>query len=150
MSQHESDAMWKLYMKDAGIAIQTTHERLKASMAADNDHKVYIGTVRYIDYDSEGIPEGNSLWPFVHKRASFRHQGEVRAIIRTAIPFGEESGPPPAHGIAVPVNIDMLVEQVFVAPKTEPWVVQVIQSLLGHYGLHREVQPSALSEDPTF
>jgi hypothetical protein len=27
------------------------------------------------------MPEGNTLWPFLHKRSSFAHENEVRAVI---------------------------------------------------------------------
>jgi hypothetical protein len=151
MDQHESDAMWKLYMKDAGIAIQTTFERLQASMAEDQEHAVYVGKVRYIDYDAEEMPENNLYWPFLHKRASFRHENEVRAILPATMPLttglNSASTPP---GVCVPVSIEQLIEKIFVAPMTPIWVTQVIQSVLERFGLRRTLQQSALSQDPAF
>ena len=37
--------------------------------------------VKYIDYDTEFIDSGNFLGPFVHKRKSFAHEQEVRALV---------------------------------------------------------------------
>jgi hypothetical protein len=151
MDQHESDAMWKLYMKaNTGIAIQTTLGRLKESMTGDKDHKVCIGKVRYIDYDTEEIPENNAFWPFLHKRASFRHESEVRAILFGAFPLATQSTAAPAAGVEVPVSIDVLIERVYVAPMTPTWVAQVIKSVLERFGLQEELQQSSLSEAPIF
>lgn len=81
ISEHESAAMWKLYLKsDEGVAIQSTFKRLVESF---NDYlkDVYIGKVKYIDYKTDLIPEGNLFFPYLHKRKSFEYEHELRAII---------------------------------------------------------------------
>ena len=88
-NKHESAAMWKLYLKsDEGIAIQTTFDRLKRAFALYGDRPVFIGQVRYLDYEKEFIPESNSFSPLLHKRRSFAHENEVRAIIDALGPGG--------------------------------------------------------------
>jgi hypothetical protein len=62
MNEHESAAMWKLYLKsDEGIAIQSTYRKLRESIT--DDEKVYLGVVKYIDYEKEWIDAGNSFSP---------------------------------------------------------------------------------------
>lgn len=36
--------------------------------------------IKYIDYKKDWIPEKNMFYPFVHKRKSYEHEKEVRAI----------------------------------------------------------------------
>jgi hypothetical protein len=150
MNQAESPAMWKLYVKsDAGIAIQTTFERLKDSMAGDKEHRVYIGRVRYIDYDTEWMPEDNSFWPFLHKRASFAYENEVRAVMQDVGAAAPQADASP-HGVLVPVDIDRLIENVFIAPTTPEWTTQVIHSVLTRFGLTIVPRQSSLDDDPVF
>jgi hypothetical protein len=80
MSDYESAAMWKLYLRDHGVAIQTTFQALTASLASEEDG--YVGLVKYIDFQTALIPENNAFWPFVHKRRSFDFEHEVRAVIQ--------------------------------------------------------------------
>lgn len=79
-NEHESAAMWKLYLKsDEGIAIQSTYKRLKESIIDDED--VLIGKVNYIDYETDIIDPNNQYGSLIHKRKSFEHEKEIRAVI---------------------------------------------------------------------
>jgi hypothetical protein len=74
MNPYESAAMWKLYARtDEAVAIQSTYTRLRAALPDD----AYVGVVKYIDYDTDSIPEDNVFWPYVHKRKSFEHEKEL-------------------------------------------------------------------------
>ena len=42
--------------------------------------------VKYVDYDKVPIALGNHFFPFVHKRLSFAHETELRAIIWSGSP----------------------------------------------------------------
>jgi len=80
-SDFESAAMWSLYLRSGdGIAIQTTFDSLRSALAPAED-PVMLGLVKYIDYAQTPIPEGNVFWPFVHKRQSYEHEREVRAVV---------------------------------------------------------------------
>ena len=78
MNEGGSAAMWQLYSKtNEAVALKSTFFRL----ANELDEKTYIGLVDYIDFENAGLPEGNTLYPYVHKRLSFSHEKEVRAVI---------------------------------------------------------------------
>jgi hypothetical protein len=82
MNGYESAAMWKLYAnanQDEAIAIQSTYSQLEAALSVYDE--IYIGVVRYIDYDTDIIPPHNTLFPLIHKRKSFEYEHEVRAVI---------------------------------------------------------------------
>jgi hypothetical protein len=61
--------------------LQTTFDRLKRAFIPYTERHVYIGRVRYLDYEREFIPAGNILAPFLYKRKSFSHENEVRAVM---------------------------------------------------------------------
>ena len=78
INNHESASMWKLYTKsNEAVAIKSKFVSLKNLLPGN----VHFGKVRYVDYKREWMPEGNFLYPFVHKRKSFEHENELRAII---------------------------------------------------------------------
>ena len=77
MNEVESVAMWQLYAKSSeAVAIQSTYQDLHRLLPNDT----YIGVVKYIDYKTQWMPEGNAFYPYVHKRRSFEHERELRAI----------------------------------------------------------------------
>ena len=82
LSPHESAAMWKLYIyAHQGIAICSSVSRLIHSFPNDDKSLlVHVGMVSYIDFDTEPIPSGNYLTPFIYKRNSFEHERELRAV----------------------------------------------------------------------
>jgi hypothetical protein len=151
MNQYESAAMWKLYLKsDEGIAIQSTYSKLKRSLI--DEEKVHIGVVRYIDYEEEWIDASNLFSPFIHKRKSFEHEQEVRAIV-TKWPTGE-----PADfskdtincGLKIKTDIKTLVEQIYVAPSAPDWFAELVKAVVTRYGYDFEVVHSRLDDKPLF
>src|SRR5687767_12683809 len=57
LAEYESAAMWKLYSHGTnGVAIQTTFDRLVDSLR-ETDRDVYVGQVRYIDYECDSFPD---------------------------------------------------------------------------------------------
>jgi len=78
-NEYESAAMWKLYTQtNEAVAIETDYETL-ASVLPNN---TLLGMVSYIDYEIEPLSERNCFYLFTHKRKSFEHEREVRAIIQ--------------------------------------------------------------------
>lgn len=149
MNEFESAAMWKLYAKtDEAIAVQSTYQRLTTVLPDDS----YIGQVTYLDYETEWVSEGNSFYPFVHKRKSFEHEREVRAVIQE-LPFEGENldrakdGPP---GKLVPVDLGMLIERVFVAPTSPNWFLRLVQDVTVKYELTQQATRSALDQEPFY
>jgi hypothetical protein len=145
----ESAAMWRLYARtNDAIAIQTTYSRLRRQLPAD----VYIGMVEYMDYDSEWLPEGHTLFPFVHKRKSFEHERELRAI----------SQPLPNARVALDtdqwdtekyqtVALPELVERVCVAPTAPAWFRRTVESVTRRYGFASiYVSQSSLDDAPVY
>jgi hypothetical protein len=82
------------------------------------------------------IPPDDLFSPFLHKRRSFEHEREIRAIIARYPPVEDLLDPPPsAPGTAVPVDLDELVEAIRVAPLSPSWYFEVVMGTAVSYGL---------------
>ena len=74
--------MWDLYIKGTeGVAIQSTFRSLTESFSLHADDSIFVGEVSYIDYENDWMPEGNLFYAFMHKRKSFEHERELRALL---------------------------------------------------------------------
>ena len=154
INEFESAAMWKLYLKsEEGVAIQSTFKRLAESIAGYEENDVYIGKVKYIDYENDPIPESNLFYPFVHKRKSFQHEQELRAVIfKFPSKFSTITSNVAtfSDGIYVPVNLNTLIEKAFVSPTAENWFGDLVKSIAERYDFKKAITKSNLSDDPIY
>ncbi len=155
MNENESAAMWRLYVKnDAGVAVQSTYSRLRE--AFNGRDAVYLGPVRYIDYDRDLIdmPYGyDTLCAYIHKRKSFEHEREIRAVVTKEAKVDGEidwGSNVLSGGLKQPVDMDILVEHVYVAPTAPEWFADLVRSVVANYGYNFTVSPSKLSQGPIF
>jgi hypothetical protein len=150
MNEHESAAMWSLYLRsnEGVFCIQTTYRRLRSCLPKC----VFIGQVNYIDYQTAFSPQ-NTFNFIMHKRKSFEHEGELRAL------FWEVDGAPEsqpyktkieAAGMWIEVDLPSLIERVYISPAAEPWLARVIQEVTAKYDLHVPIPQSALVGSPLY
>jgi len=155
MSDHESAALWVQYLQSPeGVAIQSTFGRLTESFVAGGDRPVYVGTVHYIDYETDLVPVSNAMYPFLYKRKSFEHEHEVRAVI-FKIPTEDgkinwEFEPFESGGEYVSIDIDRLIEAIYVSPTAPGWFKVLVESVVARYGLDTPVINSSLADRPVF
>ncbi len=167
MNDFESAAMWNLYLKsNVGVAIQSTFKRLKESFLNHTEPTVYIGTVNYINYETErtkikfvsfetkaNTPESYLFRSFLLKRKSFEHERELRAIIHkfptkdNKIDYTQE---PFNDGAYIRVNLNTLIEKIFVSPTAPKWFNDLVNSIIKKYNLKKEVIKSSLAEGPVY
>ena len=146
MGEFESAAMWRLYAREQdGIAIKVVFSDFKSSLVGDQD--VYAGVIQYRDYRTSAIPHGNLFLPLIHKRISFQHEREIRALCLSK--FAQEAQGEP-NGCYCRVDLSKLVGEIVVAPFAEDWFVDLVRSLAHRYGLGDRVRRSTLSDTPTF
>ncbi|MGI4976792.1 MAG: hypothetical protein ACRYG6_07600 [Janthinobacterium lividum] len=157
MNEHESAAMWGLYSSTSdSICIKTTYRQLAAILP----QWVFLGKVQYIDYRFSAFHAGNSLNAFVRKRMSYAHERELRAVVynRPAdtgfhecvdqyVQFDERGT---AVGISIPMNINGLINEICVNPKSPLWFLNVVNDILGKYEMGLSAINSELSARPLF
>ena len=171
-SEIELDALWGRYVRsDAGIAIRSSFRRLTMSFGPPlparreraegaaprrrrgaSDSRL-VGRVAYVDYATAAWPPGNTYWPYVHKRLSFQHENEVRAVIsqwptnENGIDF--DAATPP--GLNVAVDIRQLIEAIFVSPVAPEWLFDLVRRVCRErYSLDAPVLRSQLAGSPQF
>jgi hypothetical protein len=157
LSEYESAAMWRVYLNTVeGVAIKTAIRYLVDSVHSA-PHRIFIGAVAYRDYDTETIREGDIFSPVTHKRRMFEYEKEVRAIYWD---LGEPRPPDrpqnitnadeldSVHGIRVPVDLSSLVQEVYVAPRSQAWFRDLVVAVMKTYGIDRPVIPSAVDRGP--
>ncbi|MFC1995070.1 hypothetical protein ACFLVK_01525 [Chloroflexota bacterium] len=162
MNEYESAAMWKLYLKsNDGIAVQSTFTRLKDSIQ-DKDYSVHIGKVEYIDYNTETIPQGipffnpkylpsfNFFSPTLHKRKSYEHEQELRAITLVLPTPAPHALADHEDGKYIKTDLHTLIERVYLAPTCQDWLLDLVKSITKQYRLNKEVLRSHLDDIPSF
>jgi hypothetical protein len=152
-NDHESAAMWKLYLhSNEGIAIQSTFACLK-SCFEEEPLDVYIGKLEYRDYLNQKIPENSLFSPFLHKRSSFEHERELRAVV-LSFNMTKDNLPdlnnPLGEGIYIKVDLEKLIQNIYVAPTSPQWFVNLVKSVSKKYGLKKPILQSQLDKKPVY
>jgi hypothetical protein len=149
-SDHQSEAMWKLYSDQyKGVAIRTTVGDLEdALLNADSEaRKVYIGQVKYIDYDDSNLTPKDCtmdghIVPML-KRISFSHEQEVRAFFIGDADYSNfESFLPSSRSLSVDVN--KLIKTVYISPYAKAPFPQSVRAICSAFGLTCPVLDSGL------
>lgn len=149
LNEEESAALWKLYMKsDEGIAIQSTVGHLMYCLNK-TDKKLYLGEVKYRDkkdiiesIQSHVSDKETKIQLVTHKRKSFQHEQELRIFL-----FGSENPElknPYSNNARIKININELIENIYVNSKAPSWIVETIRSVSKKYGLKAKIIHSEL------
>ena len=143
INEYESFAMWQIFTQNSeGLAIQSTIGRLQESLVPETNFNQYIGEVNYIDYKKEYIPFDDMFFPFLFKRKSFQYEGEVRIITdigKSDIKINER--------LKINVNINQLIEKIYIHPKSENWYKNLVIQLVKQLGFDFTIEKSDLESD---
>ncbi|HWY80279.1 MAG TPA: hypothetical protein VNW29_08025 [Candidatus Sulfotelmatobacter sp.] len=154
INDYESAAMWKLYLQsNEGIAIQSDVGSLKKSFDGKDPRVITIGDVKYIDYEKDFFPDNNTLYPYFHKRKSFEHEMELRAVTISFPLKGDGvdfSVDLPDIGLYIPVDLNILIKKIYVSPDSPKWFFKLVKAIKDKYGLKQDVLQSDLIKSPLF
>ena len=143
INEYESFAMWQIFTGNSeGLAIQSTIGRLEKSLLPEKKYKQYIGEVNYIDYKKEYIPFDDMFFPFLFKRKSFQYEREVRIITDFS-----ESNIKLNDGMKIEVDINQLIEKIYIHPKSENWYKKLVIELVSKLGFDFTIEKSDLESD---
>ncbi|RYJ37711.1 DUF2971 domain containing protein [Flavobacterium anhuiense] len=143
INEYESFAMWQIFTKNnEGLAIQSTIRRLQKAVKPENNYDQFIGEVNYIDYKKEYIPFDDLFFPFLFKRKSFQYEREVRILSDTS-----KSDIKLNDGLKINVDINQLIEKIYIHPKSENWYKKLVIELVERLGFGFEIEKSDLESD---
>lgn len=163
MNTGESDAMWRLYLKDnEGVAIQTTPRKLFEALNT-TDQQIMPSMVRYLDYDTKAWyhPEEyphvhyNLIVPLIHKRAEFAHEREFRLFID--VPDAEKNDnywvqpdSTELKGRLITFDIGSAIEKIILPPTSNKLFDERTQGMTRELGYKFEFEKSKLGNEPFF
>ncbi|NBL64895.1 DUF2971 domain-containing protein [Flavobacterium sp. NST-5] len=143
INEYESFAMWQIFTQNSeGLAIQSTIGKIKESLHRENQFEQHIGEVNYIDYKKEYIPFNDDFFPFLFKRKSFQYEREVRIISNLSkhnLNINE--------GVKIDVDINQLIERIYIHPKSENWYKNLVIQLVKQLGFDFPIEKSDLESD---
>lgn len=143
INEYESFAMWQIFTQNSeGMAIQSTIGRIQESLHLENQFEQHIGKVNYIDYKKEYIPFDDDFFPFLFKRKSFQYEREVRIISNLSshnLSINE--------GVKIDVDINKLIEKIYIHPKSENWYKNLVIQLVKQLGFDFNIGKSDLESD---
>ncbi len=143
INEYESFAMWQIFTQNSeGLAIQSTIKRLQNALVIEKKHTQYIGEVNYIDYKKEHIPFENMFFPFLFKRKSFQYEREVRIISDVT-----ESNIKLNDGLKINIDINQLIERIYIHPKSQNWYKNLVIELVSQLGFDFTIEKSDLESD---
>jgi hypothetical protein len=143
-------AMWSVYLSgNDGVAMRTTVSRLKKSLQKSGlEEKDFItGLVNYYfgtpplpgDRDGRGVDD-----LIFHKRELFNYENEYRILHQvTPVEAITLKG-----GKNIRVDVETLVERVYISPKAKPWLKELLSSITEQYCLELEFVDSELRRRP--
>lgn len=143
-NDNENFAMWKIYSNwNSGLAIVTNFERAKQSFKLV-DESVNGGMVKYIQEERDIVNPGNIFNHFMTKRSQFAYENEVRFIHQ----IQEENVDKKelidkSNGVYIDVDLEILIDKIYVAPQAESWVKDAVIDLNDKYGIKVEVRQSS-------
>lgn len=156
MSDYEFMAMWQLYSHD-GVAIRSTFQHLIESLR-DAPEQQSIGKVIYRDRRDPTHAEfpGGALEAAFRKGMSFAFEHELRAQIlfdarpigQTAYSYQESQRIQPKGKNVFPVDLEVLIDEVYVAPGRPLWFKELVERVVRTYRLEKPTVVSSLDERP--
>lgn len=143
INEYESFAMWQIFTQNSeGLAIQSTIGRLQEALAPEKEFEQQIGEVNYIDYKVEHIPFDDKFFPFLYKRKSFQYEREVRILSDVS-----QSTHKLHDGLKINIDIDVLIEKIYIHPKSENWYKKLVIELVTKLGYEITIEKSDLESD---
>jgi hypothetical protein len=144
INDYPSEHMWQNFTKpkEKGIAIQSTYKRLADSFCEDIKDQEFIGLVKYIDFEKQAQNLHSVFDQFVYKKEMFKNERELRVFISR---FGQKgnnfdcSDVIVGNGIEVPVNVDLLIENVNIYPTVDKRFKELVETTLKKYHVDKLV-----------
>lgn len=154
MSEHERIGMWTRF--GGSVAIRSTFGRLVDALPRDGEGEernpgnpgldpisLRAGTVWYGDWPIERIRKDTGYGPLMHKRNIHAEERELRIVGDYVFVDRVD-----VDGWRVPVDLEGLIEAIYVAPGATDADRAAAESLVRQAGLSADVRPSVVDAPP--
>jgi hypothetical protein len=130
----ESDAMWKVYANELGVALVSSVGCLAKSLkgayslviCSSNRQEYTIAPIHYVDERRFGTVKLFYVeHPWMLKRKSFAHEKEIRLFHQLAELAMAQSG-----GIAIEVDAEKMIQEIVLSPLNPSWVTDTVGSTI--------------------
>lgn len=140
LGKYESFPMWQAYTNtENSVVIVSTIGNFKRALSQHSEDQIYLGEVDYVDSQSGQISERGQLHLALQKRMEYRHEDEIRGILKRHSPKNAENIEHPS-GVEVKIDLTALVNEVRVSPEASQAAFdQICDICEGHGGLERDV-----------
>jgi hypothetical protein len=146
ISDLELYLMWTAYSSiDEGIAIKTTVGSLIDSLDSNDERCIFISDVNYIDHNTQYTFDktggfANLLAPFFCKGQYFQQEKELRMIYcNYEIDERDE-----IEGVQFKVSLDVLIDEVWIAPRAKTWYEDIIKKELLLHNIKKPLKRSCI------
>lgn len=133
----ENMVMWQLYgQSENSVAIKTTVSQLEKSFDLESVYKIALEFVLDdIQYIEHNLATSNKKYrqPFFIKRPYFSFEQEVRLYLLARNKKSRGEAP---LGYSIELNINELIDTIYVHPDADEWFFDAIKDLLQKYELH--------------
>ena len=113
----ESDAMWRLYAQEHGVAIQSNVEKLASSLKSPSEcqlpPQIHLARIRYLNDEDEPEAPFYAENPWMIKRKSFSHEQELRLFT--------------GCGDSIPIDVESLIQSIVITPLAADWAQDSIK-----------------------
>ncbi|EPR71805.1 DUF2971 domain-containing protein [Cyclobacterium qasimii] len=142
----ESYALWKIYSDlNQGIMIKSTFARIIKAFH-ESDEEIYCSRIKYIDYENDSFPLGNSITPFIHKHKAYSYEEEIRLIHEVTQKGWEHNWEKEKYnnGVMINVNVQELISEIVISPFSPDWFQELIEDILTKYSIDCKLLSSKL------
>lgn len=160
MSDHESVAMWKLYLSSGdGVAIKTNYKTVFSAIKNSGDLEIIGGRMNYEDFENEEFDYDNILPAQAMKQQEYSYENEIRYSLYSP-PATENEDPDPGdpvnyqysdqeEGIPVKINLEELIDEVRISPYSPSYVdTEYWEDILKKYSIDVDVSESLVTVPP--
>jgi hypothetical protein len=155
LSEHQSEAMWRLYSQSNDvIAIKTKFGLMREALPSFvSAAPVHYGNHKIVDLGARNFQEENLS--ILIKWLSFEHEKELRFFFTNFDMSGliaEERFLIRRYekGFGVKVNLVSIIEQVYVSPYASDWFAMMLEEAVKRLGYSFEVILSDLLKPPSY
>lgn len=144
----ESAALWKIYSDfNKGVMLKSSISNVTKALA-ETDKEIQLTEIRYLDYNTEYMPDGNTNYPMLHKQKAYSYEDEVRLIYQIMPPTGWEhdwNKEEVEEGFYIKTNLSDLIDEIVISPYSPKWFFELIKGIMEKYSIDKPITMSQLS-----